>query len=204
MPESEALKLLERVEAEFGTKHRNIRGIFLEHYEAVRGLVHPKTETSEGRQLLVGASPTMEYAVESAALLNPSMVPARNQSDLPEGSTRFAMSLRATVEGHVSSIVFLRGMIDKNLRHLRRRAKSIHTSPKGDNAATPERGVARESDCGGRAPANPPVKILSGLSEEFTIEELGKALESGRNEFESASGLRRDKGKPPCGGSWKL
>jgi len=72
------------------------------------------TEMSEARQLLIGAYFTMEYSVEPAALFNPSMVPARNQSGLPEGSTRFAMSLRATGEGHVSSIVFLRGLIDKN------------------------------------------------------------------------------------------
>jgi hypothetical protein len=69
---------------------------------------------SEARQLLIGAYFTMEYSVEPAALFNPSMVLPRNQSGLPEGSTRFAMSLRATGEGHVSSIVFLRGLIDKN------------------------------------------------------------------------------------------
>ena len=108
LPESEALELLlRRVEAEFGTKHRNIREIFLEHYQAVREFVPPTTEVSEARQLLIGAYFTMEYSVESAALFNPSMVPARNQSGLPEGSMRFAMSLRATGEGHVSSIVFV-------------------------------------------------------------------------------------------------
>ena len=56
----------------------------------------------------------MEYAIESAALFNPSIVPAADQSGLPRGSTRFLMSLRATGEGHVSSIVFRRGVIDKN------------------------------------------------------------------------------------------
>jgi predicted GH43/DUF377 family glycosyl hydrolase len=56
----------------------------------------------------------MEYSIESAALFNPSMVPAANQSGLPDGSTRFLMSLRATGEGHISSIVFRNGVIDKN------------------------------------------------------------------------------------------
>ena len=114
LPESEALQLLERTEADFGKKHRNIRTIFLEHYQAVRNLLPEASAVSEARQLLIGAYFTMEYSVEAAALFNPSMVPARNQEGLPEGSTRFAMSLRATGEGHVSSIVFLRGVIDKD------------------------------------------------------------------------------------------
>ena len=114
LPESEALQLLERIESDFGKKHRGIRNIFLEHYQAVHDLLPEASAVSEARQLLIGAYFTMEYSVEAAALFNPSMVPARNQEDLPEGSTRFAMSLRATGEGHVSSIVFLRGVIDKN------------------------------------------------------------------------------------------
>ena len=36
----------------------------------------------------------MEYAIESAALFNPSMVPAIDQADMPSGSVRFLMSLR--------------------------------------------------------------------------------------------------------------
>ena len=58
----------------------------------------------------------MEYAIESAALFNPSMVPAIDQAGLPSGSVRFVMSLRATGEGHVSSIVFRRGVVDANGR----------------------------------------------------------------------------------------
>jgi hypothetical protein len=56
----------------------------------------------------------MEYAIESAALFNPSMVPAIDQANVPPGSVRFVMSLRATGEGHISSIVFRRGLIDAN------------------------------------------------------------------------------------------
>ena len=48
----------------------------------------------------------MDYALESVALFNPSIVPAIIQDDVPAGSIRFLMSLRATGEGHISSIVF--------------------------------------------------------------------------------------------------
>ena len=58
----------------------------------------------------------MEYSVESAALFNPSLVWHPDQNNLPEGARRFIMSLRATGEGHISSIVFRSGYIDKNLQ----------------------------------------------------------------------------------------
>ena len=53
----------------------------------------------------------MEYSVDSAALFNPSIVPHPDQRGVAEGALRFVMSLRATGEGHVSSIVFHTGTI---------------------------------------------------------------------------------------------
>jgi predicted GH43/DUF377 family glycosyl hydrolase len=47
-------------------------------------------------------------------LFNPSIVPHPDQSDLPPGSLRFILSLRATAEGHVSSITFRTGLLDAN------------------------------------------------------------------------------------------
>jgi hypothetical protein len=163
LPESTALELLQRVETEFGRKHRNIRDIFLEHYEAVRGLVPSGTATSEDREILIGAYFTMEYSVESAALFNPSMVPARNQSDLPEGSTRFAMSLRATGEGHVSSIVFLRGVIDKNC-DISVDERSPFIRPLKVTIQPRRNEVWRQSLIAAGALSKPAAKILSSLS----------------------------------------
>ena len=54
----------------------------------------------------------MEYAIESVALFNPSIVPAFVQDGVPPGGIRFLMSLRAIGEGHLSSIVFRTGVID--------------------------------------------------------------------------------------------
>jgi len=61
-----------------------------------------------------GAYFTMEYSIESAALFNPSIVSHPDQSHLDKGSLRFIMSLRATGEGHVSSIVFRSGILDEH------------------------------------------------------------------------------------------
>ena len=66
---------------------------------------------SPARELLIGALFSGEYALESSALFNPSIVPHPDQSDVPEGGLRFIMSLRATGEGHISSIEFRVGNI---------------------------------------------------------------------------------------------
>jgi predicted GH43/DUF377 family glycosyl hydrolase len=66
---------------------------------------------SEERQLLLGAYFSHEYSLEAAALFNPSIVPHPDQSDLPAGALRFILSLRATGEGHISSITFRTGVL---------------------------------------------------------------------------------------------
>ncbi len=73
-------------------------------------------EVSEHRKLLIGCYFVCEYSLESAALFNPSIVPHPDQSDLPPGSLRFILSLRATGEGHISSITFRTGIIHADHR----------------------------------------------------------------------------------------
>lgn len=73
-------------------------------------------QISRERELLTGAYFTIEYAIESAALVHPSIVPSPRQGAVAEGTTRFLMSLRTTGEGHVSSLVFCLDTIDgKNI-----------------------------------------------------------------------------------------
>jgi predicted GH43/DUF377 family glycosyl hydrolase len=69
------------------------------------------THISRERRLLIGAFFTHEYSVEAAALFNPSIVLASDQSGLKTGEQRFVMSLRAVGEGHLSSIEFRSGRI---------------------------------------------------------------------------------------------
>ena len=84
---------------------------------AIHGLVHPNIVRAIGFDPYADpAYLTMEYAVDSAALFNPSIVAHPDQSDLPTGAVRFLMSLRATGEGHVSSIVF-RARRHRRVRH---------------------------------------------------------------------------------------
>lgn len=114
LDEAAAGSLLRRVLRDFSRRHRDIEGILLRQFNAVAALLPDEARTSRVQRLLIGAFFTMEYAIESAALFNPSIVAHPDQSGLKDGELRFIMSLRATGEGHISSIVFRCGIIDRN------------------------------------------------------------------------------------------
>ena len=103
---------------EFAGRHRNISKIYKDHYKNHKPfLKHIGLDTSqfsEDQKLLIGSYATMEYSIESAAIFNPSMVEDFDQSFLANGEKRVIISFRATGEGHLSSIVFRRGILDKN------------------------------------------------------------------------------------------
>jgi predicted GH43/DUF377 family glycosyl hydrolase len=112
LPEEEAAAMLMQVLAEFKTRHQRLLDYFLARFEFVRHLLPTDQPLSEDRKLLIGAYFTHEYSLEAAALFNPSIVPHPDQAGLPEGALRFILSLRATGEGHISSITFRTGTID--------------------------------------------------------------------------------------------
>jgi len=116
MPEEVVAQLLTDVLASFADRHVRLTASFDEHFKIGVELTGWNRPWSKTRQELAGAYLTMEYAVDSAALFNPSIVPHPNQADLPAGAVRFLMSLRATGEGHVSSIVFRTGTITTDLQ----------------------------------------------------------------------------------------
>jgi len=111
IPEDRVGPLLDEVFVEFSQRHQQIRNLFLERFEQVRESLPPGAEPSAQRRLLIGSYFLAEYSLESAALFNPSIVPHPDQTDLPPGALRFVLSLRATGEGHISSITFRTGVI---------------------------------------------------------------------------------------------
>ena len=116
LPEESVKRQLENVITEFSERHLDIKKIFLRHFDMVKNCMMTDLETPLERKLLIGALFTNEYALEFAALFNPSIVPHPDQSGLDRGSLRFIMSLRATGEGHISSITFRLGVIDKEFK----------------------------------------------------------------------------------------
>jgi predicted GH43/DUF377 family glycosyl hydrolase len=116
LPEKQVGPLLNEVSAEFSQRHQQMHRSLLERFEQVRDLVMTDDGISEQRQLLIGSYFVCEYSLESAALFNPSIVPHPDQADLPPGALRFVLSLRATGEGHISSITFRTGIIHADHR----------------------------------------------------------------------------------------
>jgi predicted GH43/DUF377 family glycosyl hydrolase len=111
LDEWEVVRRLRAVHEAFCPRHPDLEPLLMGHYARVRRfLVHPGT-LSLPRMMLIGALFSGEYALESAALFNPSIVPHPDQGGLPGGALRFIMSLRATGEGHISSIEFREGVL---------------------------------------------------------------------------------------------
>jgi len=111
LSEVEVEQELQEVHLEFDARHLDIEASLLENFARVKSQVFTQRPLSRARQLLIGALFSGEYALEAAALFNPSIVPHPDQSEVPEGGLRFIMSLRATGEGHISSIEFRVGVI---------------------------------------------------------------------------------------------
>lgn len=118
LSEYDALQTLNQTLRDFSDRHRNISRIFTKHFNRVYPMVkelgiEPESLTN-ARMLLIGSYFTHEYSIESAAFFNPSMVEDPDQTNLQGGQKRIIVSFRATGEGHISSVVFREGIIDKN------------------------------------------------------------------------------------------
>ena len=156
--ESDVDIILNQVLRKFSKRHRSISKILKENFNNVKEVLtefNPNSKSDLGkkvlkirealqdlnkktgyqskkRKLLIGSYFTMEYSIESAAFFNPSIVEDPDQSGLSEeGQLRVIVSFRATGEGHISSIVFRSGIIDKE--------NNIRFIPPGQLEAIPEK-----------------------------------------------------------------
>lgn len=129
LTDQESRDILDSVFVEFRDRHRNLEETFRLGYERVKSFLPPRSELSKIKRLLLGSYFTCEYSLEAAALFNPSIVPHPDQNGVGPGALRFIMSLRATGEGHISSIEFRTGVIDKKGDVLMDAAGKIVTTP---------------------------------------------------------------------------
>jgi predicted GH43/DUF377 family glycosyl hydrolase len=112
LSEAVVVSNLDETRARFSGRHADFAAVLEQHFVAVAHHVqHPNSLSPERRQL-IGAYFTSEYSIDAAALSNPSIVRAPDQTGVGAGACRFVMSLRAIGEGHVSSIQFRSGVID--------------------------------------------------------------------------------------------
>jgi predicted GH43/DUF377 family glycosyl hydrolase len=112
LDEDDVRASLDDVITRFDGRHRDLVGTFRRHARELADRLDPDRKLSDVRMLLLGATFTSEYAVEGAALCNPSIVAHPDQTGTAAGSLRFVMSVRGIGEGHRSSIGFRTGVID--------------------------------------------------------------------------------------------
>ncbi|MEO6794561.1 MAG: glycoside hydrolase family 130 protein [Mycobacterium sp.] len=175
LDEDDARSSLDDVVTRFDGRHRDLVGTFHRHARELADRLDPDRELSEVRMLLLGATFTSEYAIEGAALCNPSMVAHPDQTETVAGGLRFVMSVRGIGEGHRSSIGFRTGVIDAAGRATIDDRGPFATA----GAATPtllDRAVFRSElarlDNTGEATGY----VLDALGDRFTRAELDKRL----------------------------
>jgi predicted GH43/DUF377 family glycosyl hydrolase len=178
LSEEEVHKNLGEVLSEFDERHQQTRDLLRARYEVVKGALLTNRKISEERQLLLGAYFTHEYALEAAALFNPSIVRHPDQSNLPEGSLRVILSLRATGEGHISSVTFRTGIVDKNNQIAINTPTRFLTEPRQVPNAYYEKTLFERKLYELGYTSQFSRRVLGDLSELFTVVELQKKLES--------------------------
>ena len=176
LPEDRVGPLLDEVSAEFSHRHEQIHRLFLERFEQISDLLLTDEQISEQRRLLIGSYFLAEYSLESAALFNPSIVPHPDQADLPPGALRFILSLRATGEGHISSITFRTGVIDADHRIETFPATGFLTEPRQvPNSLYEKAQFAKKlSELGLTSEFTR--RVINKLGELFTLDELRSSV----------------------------
>jgi predicted GH43/DUF377 family glycosyl hydrolase len=180
LPEKEVRLLLEQVCGEFSNRHKDICKTFLQRFEKVCGTLSAANDLSEQRRLLIGSYFLAEYSLESAALFNPSIVHHPDQSDLPAGALRFILSLRATGEGHISSITFRVGVIHPDQRIEVFAPAGFLTEPQQvPNAAYEKALFGRKLEELGLT-GDFTNRLMPMLTDSFTLDELRTALNAAK------------------------
>jgi predicted GH43/DUF377 family glycosyl hydrolase len=201
LPEEQVGALVDGISAEFSRRHQDIRKVFLERFEEVHELLSADGKISEPRRLLIGSYFLAEYSLESAALFNPSIVPHPDQTGLPTGALRFILSLRATGEGHVSSITFRTGIIHPDQRIEVLPTTGFLTEPRQIPNSRYEKALfARKlSELGLTGEFTR--RVMNKLGESFRLEELRASLQT--EQFRLPDGMTQED-QEEAQGIWML
>lgn len=114
LSEEKVEQVLGRVIKSFCSRHKNIGAAFDTNYKEIKRYIPQDYQLSNSRKALLGAYFSSEYSIQAAAFFNPSIVPHPDQNNLDEESLRFILSFRSVGEGHISSIEFRSGVVDKD------------------------------------------------------------------------------------------
>ena len=193
MSKSEEPAVLNPILRDYSLRHRNISKIFERHFNKIAHLFRTLSLDLESldisRKILIGSYFSMEYSIESAAFFNPSVFEHPDQSETGPGEKRVIFSFRSTGEGHISSIVFRTGVLDKDnnltiepIGKMLEEAEHIRRHIYNKEAFKKQ--LDEMKDFHGIIPAN---LILDKLNDKFTYEEIQKCIEEARESIHLAS-----------------
>ena len=180
LSDEEVSRQLKNVMDEFGDRHEQVDSFFKNRFLTMSPLMNRTEEVSPQRQALIGSFFSHEYSPEAAALFNPSIVPHPDQGRLPEGSLRFILSLRATGEGHISSVTFREGTIDRENRIMLEPVVPFVTEPEPvpDQVYTKTFFSRQLAEAGLRSPFC--LRVAEHLPGTFSLDGLKRTLEEER------------------------
>jgi predicted GH43/DUF377 family glycosyl hydrolase len=181
LPENKVHALLDGVRVEFGDRQLKIDEFLRRRFDEVSPYLLNGQQLSEDRKLLLGGYFAHEYSLEAAALFNPSMVPHPDQSDVPPGSLRFILSLRATAEGHVSSIAFRSGILEASSTIAMDVPSRFSIEPMQVPNSTFEKPLFERKLQELRLMGDFNREVLNGLPNAFTMEELRASIARAAN-----------------------
>ena len=177
LSDAEVTQELHAARAEFEPRHRLLDHIWGQQFRKVQRHVSGRGQNlSEERKALIGSLFTGEYALESTALFNPSVVAHPDQGGLADDQLRVILSLRAVGEGHLSSIEFRSALIAQDGSMLLDEASPFVSEPELNANPTFQKGLflGKLKAAGERTGWEE--TVLSGLSETFTLHELETTL----------------------------
>jgi len=173
----------------YAKRHRNISKILKKHFTKLAYVledlnIYPAS-IDFNRKLLIGSYFTMEYSIESAAFFNPSIVEHPDQTKLQPGEKRIILSFRATGEGHISSIVFRTGIIDKNNNMIfEERGRMLDEAEKVVKHVYNKQAFKDKlEEMKFYDNTLSPTVILDKLNDQFTYKELKKVVEDSRKTY---------------------
>ncbi len=184
LSEGETRRTAAEVRRKFRRRHDYFAELIDEHVEQIVGRLDPLIPLSAERRFLLGACFTQEYAIEAAALCNPSIVlhpqqpvhKAGKQSGTGTGAARFVLSVRGIGEGHRSSIGFRTGSVS-GTGAVRIDAPSRHVTGPRWEAGLHHRSVAHAHLSGHEEDADDAEFVLSMLPDSFDSRQLEAAMQ---------------------------
>lgn len=136
LDEELAQAMAARVLSNFSARHYDFQEILARNGRAALNRIGETMEEGTALFTVFAASFTQEFAIEGAALCNPSPAVHPDQTGLAPNELRVAVTLRAIGEGHISSLCFGSSIIGDGTWRFDERLTPLRTAalePVGDN-----------------------------------------------------------------------